>query len=152
MIVRMNDTQDSQHPGYNKLASFCDVFRLSNSVRIKTCFTKSHSSSIDVILTNKPRSFLKTSVFETGLSDCHGLVITLMKAVVARLKPKIIKYRGYKTFYPKKFLQDVKKAPFEYHTNSPAETYDNITSTFRNLVEKHAPLKSKFREETQRLL
>ena len=137
------DTQDSQHPGYNKLSSFCDVFGLSNLVTTKTCFTKSHSSSIDVILTNKPRSFLNTSVFETGLSDCHGLVITLMKAVVARLKPKIIRYRSYKRFDPKKFLQDVKKAPFEYHTNNPDKTYDNITNTFRNLVEKHAPLKSK---------
>ena len=89
------DTRDSQHPGYNKLASFCDVFGLSNLVTTKTCFTNSHSSSIDVILTNKPRSFLKTSVFETGLSDCHGLVMTLMKAVVAMLKPKIIRYRSY---------------------------------------------------------
>ena len=137
------DTQDSQHPGYNKLASFCDVYGLSNLVTTKTCFTKSHSSSIDVILTNKPRSFLKTSVFETGLSDFHGLVITLMKAVAARLKPKLIRYRSYKRFDPKKFLQDVKNAPFENHTNNPDKSYDNMTSIFRNLVEKHAPLKSK---------
>ena len=40
-------------------------------------------------------------------------------------------------------LQDVKKAPFEYHTNNPDKSYDHMTSTFRNLVEKHAPLKSK---------
>ena len=59
------DTQDSQHPGYNKMVSFCDVFGLSNLVTTKTCFTNSHSSSIDVILTNKPRTFLKTSIFET---------------------------------------------------------------------------------------
>ena len=103
------DTQDSQHLKYNKLASFCDVFGLSNLVTTKTCLTNSHSSSIDVILTNKLRSFLKTSLFETGLSDCHGLVMTFMKAVVARLKPKIIRYRSYKRFDPKKFLQGVKK-------------------------------------------
>ena len=34
-------------------------------------------------------------------------------------------------------------APFEYHMNNPDKTYDNMTSTFRNLVEKHAPLKLK---------
>ena len=73
------DTHDAQHPGYNKLASFCDIFGLSNLVTTKTCFAKSHRSSIDVIPTKKPRSFLKTSVFETGLSDCHGLVVTSMK-------------------------------------------------------------------------
>ena len=66
-----------------------------------------------------------------------------MKAVVARLKPKIIRYRSYKRLDPKKFLQDVKKAPFEYHMNNPDKIYDNMTSTFLNWVEKHAPLKSK---------
>ena len=33
------DKQDSQHPGYNKLASFCDVFGLSNLVTTKAPFT-----------------------------------------------------------------------------------------------------------------
>ena len=86
---------------------------------------------------------LKTSVFETGLSNFRGHVITLMKVLVARLKPKIIRYRSNKRFDPKKFLKGVKKAVFEYHTHNPDKSYDIMTSTFRNLVEKHAPLKSK---------
>ena len=51
------DTHDFQHSGYTKLHSFSDVFGLSNLVKDKTCFTKGHSSSIDVLLTNKLRSF-----------------------------------------------------------------------------------------------
>lgn len=65
------DTHDHQHPGFGKLSSFCDIFGLTNLVSSKTCFTGSHSSSIDVILTNRPRSFQATSVFETSLSDCR---------------------------------------------------------------------------------
>ena len=63
------DTLNKQDTGYNRIVSFCDVFGLSNLVTAKTCFTKNTSSSIDVILTNRPRCFQKTSVFETGISD-----------------------------------------------------------------------------------
>ena len=101
------NTHDTQHPGYIRLISFCDVFGLSNSVKDKTCYTKNHSSAIDVILTKRPRCFQNTSVFETGLSDFHCLVLTLMKTHIPRLKPKIIRYRCYKKFEPEKFLQDV---------------------------------------------
>ena len=65
------------------------------------------------MLTNKPRCFQNTTVVETGLSDFHGLVLTLMKTHIPRLKPKVIKYRIYKKFEPEKFLQDVKDIDFK---------------------------------------
>ena len=102
------DTLNKQDTGYNRIVSFCDVFGLSNLVTAKTCFTKSTSSSIDVILTNRPRCFKKTSVFETGISDYHGLVITVMRSRLPRLKPKVIRYRSYKKFDAKNFLSDEK--------------------------------------------
>ena len=138
------DTQNKTDPGFDKLASFCDVFGLSNLVKSKTCFTKNHSSSIDVILTNRPRSFQKTSVFEIGISDYHGLLATTMKSTVPRLKPKQIKYRSYKKFVPENFLSDVKHAQFESDGANPDKSYDHLTNTFRNIVDKHAPIKTKF--------
>ena len=138
------DTQNKTDPGFDKLASFCDVFGLSNLVTSKTCFTKNHSSSIDVILTNRPRSFQKTSVFEIGLSDYHGLVASTMKSTVPRLKPKQIKDRSYKKFVPENFLSDVKHAQFECDGANPDKSYDHLTNTFRNIVDKHAPIKTKF--------
>ena len=138
------DTQNKTDPGFDKLVSFCDVFGLSNIVTSKTyCFTKSHSSSIDVILTNQLRSFQKTSVFETGLSDYHGLVVTTMKSTVPRLKPKQIKYRSYKKFAPENFLSDVKHAQFECDGANSDKSYDHLTNTFRNIVDKHATIKTK---------
>ena len=137
------DTHDIQHPGYTKLISFCDVFGLSNLVKDKTCFTKNHSSSIDVMLTNKPRCFQNTTVVETGLSDFHGIVLTLMKTHIPRLKPKVIKYRSYKKFEPEKFLQDVKDIDFKEDLNDADSFYKNISSAFREIVDRHAPLKTK---------
>ena len=136
------DSLNRQDLGHSKLVSFCDVFGLSNLVTAKTCFTKNSSSSIDAILTNRPRCFQKTSVFETGLSDYHGLVLTVMKSHLPRLKPKVIKYRSYKNFVPENFLSDVKLANFGA-TEDPEQAYDNLVCTFRKLVDKHAPLKTK---------
>ena len=48
-----------------------------------------------MILTNRPRSFIKSQNFETGLSDCHKLPL------------KIIKYRDQKNFNQKKFFHDL---------------------------------------------
>ena len=51
-------------------------------------------TSIDVILTNKPRSFLKSLPIETGLSDHHRLVITFLRSHISyKLRAKNIVYR-----------------------------------------------------------
>ena len=49
---------------------------------------------IDLILTNKPRSFIKTCVIETGLSDYHKLVTPVMIMHFPKSKPSIITYRS----------------------------------------------------------
>ena len=51
-------------PGKNKLDEFCNFFDLTNLVREVMC----HRSTIDLILTNRPDSFQKTS---KGLSQLH---------------------------------------------------------------------------------
>ena len=95
------------------------------------------------MLTNKPRCFQNTTVVETGLSDFHSLVLTLMKTHIPRLKPKVIKYRSYKKFEPEKFLQDVKDIDFKEDLNGADSFYKNISSAFREIVDRHAPLKTK---------
>ena len=74
------NTFDKEDGPNQKLVNFYDVFGPSNLVTSKTCFAKTSSSSIDVILTNRLRSFQKSLVFETGLSDYHGLVVTVLKS------------------------------------------------------------------------
>ena len=95
------------------------------------------------MLTNKPRCFQNTTVFETGLSDFHGLVLTIMKTHIPRLKPKMIRYRSYKKFDSEKFLQDVTNIDFKADAKDADLAYRNLSSAFRKLVDKHAPLKTK---------
>ena len=53
---------------------------------------------IDLVLTNCPRSFQNSCVTETGLSDFHKMVTSVMKTTFRKTEPKAIKYRDYKFF------------------------------------------------------
>ena len=69
----------NKEAGFDKLSEMCDTFNLTNFIKSETCFTKNHKSIIDLFFTNKPLSFQKTHVTETGLSDYHKLISTLSK-------------------------------------------------------------------------
>ena len=45
--------------GYGKLDTLCDLFNLTNLIHLETWLTKNHKSTIDLFLTNKPKSFLR---------------------------------------------------------------------------------------------
>ena len=98
----------------------------------------------DVILTNCPKSFQLTSVYETGLSDCHGLIATIMKSHIPRLKPKTIMYRSFKNFNSNEFLLDVGNIGLDCNVDDPNYLYIDLSVKFRKVVDKHAPLKKKF--------
>ena len=63
----------------DKRDEFCDLFNLTNLIRNETCFTRDHKSTIDLILTNKPKSFQNACITETGLSDFHKLILTFFQ-------------------------------------------------------------------------
>ena len=76
-------------------------------------------------------AFKKRRIFETCISDYHGLIMKVMKSRLPRLKPKVIKYRSYKKFDAKNFLSDVKVAKFDV-VDDPEQAYDNLACTFVN--------------------
>ena len=81
------------------LTSFCTLFKLKNLAKEPTCYKNPNNPSfIDLFLTNRARSFHKTWVFETGLSDFHTLAVTFQRSKFESLPPKIISYRTYKQF------------------------------------------------------
>ena len=91
----------------NYLSDLCDTFSLKNIIKCKTCFKTLEGTSIDVLLTNRPRSFQKTSILETGLSDYHKMILSAFRSYFAKIPPKLIEYRNYKKFYLENFLYDL---------------------------------------------
>ena len=117
---------------------------LSNLMKEQpTCFQSESPTSIDIILTNKPRSFMHTKSVVNGLSDHHSLIMTMFKAQISRLNPIHIKYRNFKDFDDVAFNleldQNLKQIDFDQDSND----YDKFLSVFQSTAERHAPTKSK---------
>ena len=137
------DCHNPNHNYFDYINTLCETFNLKNLIKDKTCFASTHGSSIDVILTNKPRSFQHTLTCETGLSDHHHMITTFLRLHLVRLKPKKIFYRSYKRFDESMFLEDVKNVNFVCDTEDPDLNYENLINGFCSIIDKHAPLKQK---------
>ena len=83
------DIKKANSTAYNKLEEFCGTFNLTNLVKFQTCFLNNHKSTIDLILTNKPRVFQITIVTECGVNDCQKRITTFMKSDISRLKQEM---------------------------------------------------------------
>ena len=78
---------------------FCESYNLSSLIRESTCYKNPENPScIDLFLTNSPNSFQNSGVVETGLSDFHRMIVTVMKTSFQRLPPKIRHYRDYSNY------------------------------------------------------
>ena len=137
------DVKDKRNPNFDNFSEFCNTFSLSNVTKDYTCFTKTHKSSIDLILTNKEHSFRSTKTTETGVSDVHFLVSTFMKAQTTRLPPKKVVYRDCENFNEKAFLEDVKLKNLSRKSDDSNENYKFYSYQFQSVVNKQAPFKTK---------
>ena len=82
------------------LKDFCNLYLLKNLIKKPTCFKNPENpKTIDLILTNRPRSFCNSDTLETGLSDFHKLTVTILKMFFKKQSPNVISYRNYKIFF-----------------------------------------------------
>ena len=88
------------------LISFMQSLNLINIIKSSTCF-KRHRTCIDLILTNRKYCFKHSSNFETGLSDHHHLIYSMLKTTFKIDEPKLFKYRDYKNFDSTAFHTDL---------------------------------------------
>ena len=126
----------------NEMKSFCETYNLKNLIKEPTCYKNPlNPSSIDVILTNKFRSFRDSRAIETGLSDFHKMTITTLKTFFQKKSPTVIKYRNYKLFYDEQFHNELKTelGKMDLETTD----YTTFQNTFMSILENHAPSKEK---------
>ena len=89
------------------LKDFTDLFSLTN-LKSAAIYIKGPScTSLNATLTNKPKRFHDTSVFTTGLSDCHKLLLSYLRAHFKCLPPERIFYRDYKVSTKKIFSENL---------------------------------------------
>ena len=78
-----------------------------NNLHILKTWKISRLLTIDLIVTNRPRSFCNSDSLETGLSDFHKLIVTVLKTFFKKQSSKIISYRNYKNFSNDLFRTDL---------------------------------------------
>ena len=123
-----------------EMSNFCEMYNLENLIKEPTCFKSTENpSSIDLILTNKKNCFQNSMTIETGLSDFHKMMVTVMKRYFRKNEPITIEYRDMKNFDPLKFREDLRKQ---------LESKETITATdfqdiFLCVWNAHAPVKKK---------
>ena len=73
-------------PTDSALMGFLDSNSFINLIKTNTCF-KGKGSCIDLILSNRESSFKFTSTYETGISDHHHTVYTMLKSYFQNTEP-----------------------------------------------------------------
>ena len=56
-------------PTEEAIKGFCQIYNFKNLLDKPTCYKNPNPSCVDLILTNRPRSFQNCCTFETGLTD-----------------------------------------------------------------------------------
>ena len=79
-------------------------YNSTNLIREPTRVTATSSSLIDVILTNRPRSFLTSGIFDLGLSDYH-LVYAVSRSHYPRSCPITVERRLFRIMIPSDFAK-----------------------------------------------
>ena len=125
------------------MTAFSNVNNLKSLNKEPPCFKNpKNPSCINLFLTNRSRCFQNTSTIETGISDFHKLVVTVLKMFYKKQKPKIIQYRNYKTFNEQLFRIELGKelGKIDLNNSELAEFHNE----FLSVLNKHAPIKFKY--------
>ena len=58
------------------MKTYAEIYKLRNLIKGLTCFkNQENPACIDLILINKPFSFINTYAVQTGLSDFHKMIV-----------------------------------------------------------------------------
>ena len=122
------------------MSAFLYQHNLKTLVKQKTCFKSTENPScIDLFLTNCAHSFQNTNTISAGISDCHKMVVTVLKTTFTKAKPKEIFYRSYKNFNNISFRENLRNE-LSYGN---VVNYSDFQLIFMHVLNNHAPLKKK---------
>ena len=81
---------------------FCGYYNLTSMINTPACYKNPDKSTCTC-----PRSFQNSCVIETGLSDFHMMIVTVVKPSYQKIEPKVINYRNYKSFSNEGFRESL---------------------------------------------
>ena len=160
-ILLMGDfNMTLDNPNFNELI---EDHELSTLISEPACFKRINPTCIDNFLTSKKTRLMNTLTFETGVSDHHKLIGTMLRSTCGKGKPKKTFYHCYKNFDNEKFEEELKKylsSMFHLAFKSTVDRFAPLqqkvvqnnkqpfmTKTLRKAIMKRSKLKNKFNKE-----
>ena len=135
----------NSEPTESAVKDFCEIYSCKNLIKDKTCFKNPlKPSCIDLIITNRPKSFQNSVTVETGLSDFHKMTLTVMKVFYKKQKPNIVTYRNYKHFSNEAFMLDVKNSIIQMTSENNDPEFDRLKTALDEAIQRHAPIKKRY--------
>ena len=135
-VIIMGDF--NTEPTERAMREFMNIYDLKNLIKGSTCYKyPDKPSCIDLILTNKSRTFHSSHIIETGISDFHKMTVSVMKVHFKKQKSNIIYYRDY--FSNDRFRADFLNELTKSHV--PISRLDVFTGTALQILGKHATMK-----------
>ena len=93
-------------PTEESMTTFCQMHYLKILINEPTCYKNSNNTTcIDLIMTNRPKSFQNSSTFETGQSDFLKATLAVLKVSFKKEKPRVLNYCKYK-FYDNSIFRE----------------------------------------------
>ena len=132
-------------PTESAIRDFCEVYSCKNVIKDNTSFRNPLKlSCIDLMITNRPKSFQNSATVETGLSDFHKMTLTVMKVFYKKQKPNIVTYRNYKHFSNEAFMFDVKNSIIQMTSERNNLEFDRFKTALDKAIQRHAPIKKRY--------
>ena len=121
-------------PSHMQLSAFMEHYNYYNLIKNNTCF-KGDGSCIDLILTDRRYFFKNTSSFETGISDNHHLIYSMLKTTFEKEETKKVTYRNYKQFQVENLEKDLISS-----LRTCNGEYENYEQNFIKVLNTHVPI------------
>ena len=119
------------------LKTFLNSNNFYNLIKSNPCF-KSKGSCIKLFLINRKYSFKFSGSYETGISDFHYMIHTMLKSCYSNTEPKLLNYRNFKHFSQEAFKEGLSEALCDC-----GNSYDDFEHIFTSKLDKHVPKKKK---------
>ena len=74
-------------------------------------------------------------MYESGMSDHHLMIFTVLKSTYTKLKRTVLRKRQYKNFSKESFLKDLKSEL------SNDGIFSHFNNEFKGILDHHAPIK-----------
>ena len=127
------------------MKSFCQIYNFKNLLDKPTCYKNpTNPWCVDLVITNKPTSFQNSCTFETGLSDFHKMILTVLKSSFVKQKTRVLIYRNDKFFNNTLFRDQILNKLRNSNLQISNKDLKHFKETCLSVVNTIAPLKRRF--------